>query len=139
MKGRIRSWGSDLAAALSALSGELALIAIGPGPLEFHAAAPAAEQAARVAAARERWGDAFMFHLFSKDVEYRWDHGAGVELALADDGDCEVRERTVLLARELARSPGGKALLAAAPGGRMAVREFHRNGSPVDMKLEALA
>lgn len=139
MKGTIRPWGADLAAALGALSGELALILVGQGPLEYHPAAAAAEQTKRVQAATERWGGAVEFHLWSADVEYRWDHGAGVELAVGADGAYDLVERTVLLARELVRAPGGAAVLAQAPQGRMRVREFVSNGAAVDLKLEGLA
>jgi len=138
MKARIRAWGADLSAALGALTGDFSLILIGPGPLGYHAAAPAAEQVARVQDAKARWGESFTFHLFSKDVEYRWDHGTGVELARADDGDCEMVERSVLLARELSPLPGAAALLAQAPQRRMIVHELVRNGAPVDVKLEGL-
>lgn len=139
MKGRIRPWGADLAPALAALSGDLALILVGPGPLAFHASAPALEQVARIQEASELWGGSYEFHLWSESVEYRWDHGSGVELSVAEEGDHELVERSVLLAREAHQAPGMGALLAHAPEGRLRVREFRQNGSPIDLKLEALA
>lgn len=137
MKGAIRPWGTDLASALGALTGDLALILVGHGPLEFHPAAPAAEQVKRVLDATERWGGNIEFHLFSEAVEYRFDHGAGVELAVLADGDHELFERTVLISREARRA--APSLTAHAPAGRLRVREFHAGGSAVDLKLEGLA
>lgn len=139
MKGSIRPWGADLSAALGALTGELSLILVGHGPLEYYPAAPAAEQVARVQAATGRWGGSLEFHLWSADVEYRWDHGAGTELAVGAEGDYELVERTVLLAQELSRAPGGAAVLKSAPTGRLKVREFALGGSAVDLKIEGLA
>lgn len=139
MKGVIRPWGADLASALNALSGDLALILVGHGPLEYYPAAPASEQVKRVQAATERWGGAVEFHLWSADVEYRWDHGSGIELAVASDGTYDLVERTVLLARELERAPGGSGFLKQAPTGRLRVREFQHSGAAVDLKFEGLA
>jgi hypothetical protein len=127
VKAAIRPWGEDLEAALAALSGDYALILIGHGPLAYHAAAPAAEQAARVKSARERWGASFTFHLFSKDRELRWDGGVGTELALGADGDHDAAEREWLVAPE-----------ANALGTHVKVLELSKDGRAVDFKLEAV-
>lgn len=137
MKGTIRPWGADLASALGSLTGDLALILVGHGPLEYHPSAPAADQVKRVQDATERWGGSLEFHLFSDQVEYRWDHGAGVELGLAADGDHDLVERSVLISQEARRA--APSLASHAPQGRLRVREFHAHGGPVDLKLEGLA
>lgn len=128
MKATVRPWGEDLEAALAALSGDHALVLVGHGPVVYHAAAPAADQVARVRAARERWGAGITFHLFSKDRELRWDHGVGTELALAADGDLDATAREWLVAPE-ARS---------ALGDHLTVLELSKDGRTVDFKLEAV-
>lgn len=128
MKATVRPWGDDLEAALGALSGDYALVLVGHGPLAYHAAEPAADQVARVRAARERWGSAITFHLFSKDRELRWDHGVGTELALDSDGDLDAEQREWLVAPEA----------KPALGERLTVLELSKDGRAVDFKLEAV-
>ena len=129
MKGTIRPWGDDLEAALGAVSGDCALILVGHGPLAYHAAAPAAEQVARVRAARERWGAGITFHLWAKDRELRWDQGVGTELAVGADGDHDATEREWLVAGEA----------KTALGTKLKVLELSKSGRMVDFKLEAVS
>lgn len=130
MKGAIRPWGEDLERALTGLSGEYALVLVGQGPLAYHPAAAADAQAALVRQARERWAGSFAFHLFSKDREFRWDHGVGAELSGAPDGEYDLAPAEWLIAPEAAP--------AFASASKLAVSVFARNGLPVDYKLEAV-
>ncbi|MBI4859004.1 MAG: hypothetical protein HY815_01835 [Candidatus Riflebacteria bacterium] len=138
MRGSIRPWGEDLAADLGRLTGSFTLILIGPGPVAVLAGCDAAQQAAHIHEARERWGSEFLFHLFSPEVEYRWDHGVGLELSLGPEGRYDATRRECFLAVDPARVPGIKAFGPLAPGGRMRIVEFTHDGRSVDFKLEAL-
>jgi hypothetical protein len=127
IKGAIQPWGRELSRDLAALTGELSLIIVGPGPVEYHAAAPVSQQVEKIAAARERWAQNFSFHLFSPEVEYRYDQGVGTVLSVAPEGPYDLVERDCYLTG---------ATQGPASSGRIRVREFVRDGAAVELKLE---
>jgi hypothetical protein len=124
MKGDIQPWGRDLDRELAALTGEFALVIVGSGPVEYHTAAPVAQQVEKITQARGRWAQNFSFHLFSSQVEYRFDHGVGTALTVAADGPYDLVERDCYLAS------------AHAGSSRIRIREFVRDGAAVELKLE---
>jgi len=138
VRGSIGAWGDALQADLEKLTGSFALILVGPGPVQVRPVSDAASLTGVILAARERWGTSFLFHLFSPEVEYRWDHGVGRSLTVGAEGPYEVSTREWFLLADRERYPGVAALHGLAPTGRVKVCEFLEDGQPVDLKLEAL-
>jgi hypothetical protein len=138
VKGAINLWGDNLVGDLEKLSGTFDLILIGPGPVQAYLHEEAAQQRARILEALERWGKSFLFHLFSTDAEYRYDHGVGCALTIGPEGPFELADREYYLVPDPNRMPGMGLLHQLAPTGRLKVQEFLHEGSLVDFKLEAL-